>query len=66
MKEYWVVGGEYADTRFERAIEGTFENHGPFADYETARRRWQERTMSTVDNAMMRFRVIDRQAAVAA
>ena len=37
MASYWVVGGEYADARFERLAPGTREERqGPFATYDDA------------------------------
>ena len=34
--KYWIVGGEYADTSFDRLLDGTAEIKGPFASRETA------------------------------
>ena len=57
--QYWVVGGEYADARFaEIAPSETEERHGPFATYEEALKVWSGRAWATVDNALIRFRVV--------
>jgi hypothetical protein len=56
---YWVVGGEYADARFAEIAPGaTEERHGPFATYDEAHKVWSGRAWATVDNALMRFRVV--------
>ena len=33
MAQYWVVGGEYTDTYFHEALDGSEEWIGPFIDY---------------------------------
>jgi hypothetical protein len=56
---YWVVGGEYKDARFAELAPGAEEErHGPFATYEEAHKVWSGRAWATVDNALVRFRVI--------
>ena len=62
-ESYWVVGGEYTDTNFTRiAGNGEEQRIGPFASYDEARRQWAARSMASVDNALVRFR-IDRRGA---
>jgi len=59
---YWVMGGEYEDARFER-LRAAEERYGPFADFAAARREWQGRTMATIDNALVRYLIVeDRDA----
>jgi hypothetical protein len=61
---YWVVGGEYSDARFAEFAPGTTEErHGPFATYDEAHKVWSERAWATVDNALMRFRVVSEDEA---
>jgi Domain of unknown function (DUF4170) len=63
MARYWVVGGEYADTRFERLAPGTQEErHGPYASYDEARKVWEVRARATIDDALVRFRIIEEDA----
>jgi len=57
MKRFWVVGGHYADTGFDRIAEGKEERIGPFSDYAAAKAAWQKRAWETVDNANARFRI---------
>jgi hypothetical protein len=60
--DYWVVGGEYTDTRFTTPAEGQSEQrYGPFATYEEAKAEWRRRAWATVDDAHTRFR-IERRA----
>lgn len=67
MSEYWVVGGEYADSRFASLLPGReAERYGPFRSYDDARKEWQARTMATIDNALVRYQVVSEQATAAA
>jgi hypothetical protein len=60
MAEFWVVGGEYADATFDKIRAGaTLETYGPFATYEAAHKEWHGRTMQTIDNAMVRYRIVN-------
>jgi hypothetical protein len=58
MKRFWVVGGIYADTNFDRIAAGDQEERvGPFPDYQAAKAAWQKRAWETVDHANARFRI---------
>lgn len=52
-KQFYVIGGEYADTSFTTPL-GTLETHGPYP-LEEAQRIWRAKTGQTVDNAMVRY-----------
>jgi hypothetical protein len=53
--DWFVVGGEYADTSFEAIAAGReLESYGPFGRQE-ALNKWRELTGKTVDNAMVRY-----------
>jgi hypothetical protein len=57
---YWVVGGEYTDTRFETLVPGkALERHGPYASYKQAHELWASRAWATVDDCHCRFRVVE-------
>ena len=57
---YWVVGGDYVDTRFSQVAPGTEEEHlGPFDDYPAAHKAWQSRAWSTVDSCTKRYRIVE-------
>ncbi|MGH6886175.1 MAG: DUF4170 domain-containing protein [Kiloniellales bacterium] len=62
MSSYWVVGGDYRDTRFDTPTSGREEWIGPFVDYETAKKEWARRAWATVDNATTRYRIEEREA----
>jgi hypothetical protein len=54
-QQYYVVGGEYADTSFTEPAPGTsLERHGPYSERE-AKVVWRDLTGKTVDNAMVRY-----------
>ncbi|WP_337995480.1 DUF4170 domain-containing protein [Oleispirillum naphthae] len=60
---FYVVGGEYADTAFERPAPGAaLDCRGPLTEAE-AHALWRELTGKTVDNAMVRYVVEERDAA---
>ncbi|HEX6979141.1 MAG TPA: DUF4170 domain-containing protein [Alphaproteobacteria bacterium] len=62
MAEYWVVGGEYTDTSFTTLRSGAkLECYGPFVSYEAARKEWLGRTMQTIDNALIRYRIVSER-----
>jgi hypothetical protein len=53
--DWFVVGGEYADTSFETIAQGKeLESYGPFPRQD-ALNKWRELTGKTVDNAMVRY-----------
>lgn len=57
---YWVVGGEYRDASFGETMPGAqLERLGPFATYDEAKKAWAARAWATVDNALMRFRIVE-------
>jgi hypothetical protein len=63
MAQYFVVGGEYKDTDFkELAADAELEEYGPFHTYEAARKEWQARNMARIDNAMVRYRIVETES----
>jgi len=54
---FWVVGGEYKDTRFDEVMDGTCQVYGPFDTYEKARSKWRSAVEATRSNAYMRFTI---------
>jgi hypothetical protein len=57
MAQYWVVGGEYTDTRFRVPLGEGEQWIGPFGDYEVAREEWAKRAWRTVDECNTRYRI---------
>jgi hypothetical protein len=54
-QQFYVIGGEYADTSFTEPSAGTqLEKHGPFSERE-AKVVWRDLTGKTVDNALVRY-----------
>jgi hypothetical protein len=43
----------------------SLERYGPFPSYDAARKEWKARTMATIDNALVRYRVVDASAQAA-
>jgi hypothetical protein len=63
-KQFWVVGGLYLDTRFERFDDGcSEERYGPFDSYDAAEREWQSRSGRQADNCRVFYRIVDANAA---
>lgn len=63
MAEFWVVGGEYTDTDFKTLAKDALpEEYGPFHTYEAARKEWQARNMAKIDNAMVRYRIVESES----
>ena len=64
MKKYWVVGGEYASTAFDKMAPGkTEERHGPYTSLKDARAQWQRLSWQKVDNCNVRYRIEEENAA---
>jgi hypothetical protein len=56
--EYWVVGGSFADARFESLAPGeTEERYGPFRSEDQAYAKWRERSMATEEDPLARYRI---------
>jgi hypothetical protein len=54
-QQYFVIGGEYADTSFETPAPGVeLEKRGPYSEAE-ATKIWRGLTAQSVDNAMVRY-----------
>jgi hypothetical protein len=63
---YWVVGGEYRDLTFREIVPGkTEERLGPFSTYAEAHKEWARRAWATVDDALVRFRIVSDQSKAA-
>jgi|TARA_R100001224_G_scaffold63007_1_gene37704 hypothetical protein len=59
LEEYWVVGGEYETTDFEKPVGGEEERHGPFATFKDAEKAWSKLAWQHVDNCNCRYRVVE-------
>jgi hypothetical protein len=57
-REYWVVGGRYADTGFTRMPDGAREERlGPFKTEREALDVWRAKAFQTVDDALARYHI---------
>lgn len=59
--EWWVVGGRYRTTEFREPADGKEEWHGPFRTREAAMDEWRRLAWSTVDDALIRYRLEQRR-----
>jgi hypothetical protein len=67
VAKFWVIGGIYADTTFERLADGGPEARiGPFATHADAKAEWQQRAWATVDDAHARYRIEEEDERAAA
>lgn len=56
-KNFWVIGGKYADTDFNECLNGAEKRIGPFESYEDAKKEWAAQAWQTIDDATARFRI---------
>jgi len=62
MSNYWVIGGEFTDTSFRKMAPGAKEERlGPFKSYREAYQAWQARARATIDDATVRYRIVDAE-----
>ena len=55
-KNFWVIGGEYADSSFTRMRgDNELEVYGPFDKWEQALGFWRGLTSKSVDDALVRY-----------
>ena len=55
-RQYWVIGGEFADTNF-RSLNGPPDARGPFGSYDEALEVWRERSAETRWHAHVRYTI---------
>ena len=67
MRQFWVVGGSYRDSRFEELAEGAKEvREGPFQTYDEANKAWQGLAWATVDDALAQYHIEEEELAESA
>ena len=54
---FWVIGGAYADTGFQRVAGAAEERFGPYTSYAEAFKLWSRLAWQTVDDAHTRYRI---------
>lgn len=55
---FWVIGGEYEDTRFERLMDGSERLFGPYGSHEAALAVWERIAAETRSVCTARFTVV--------
>lgn len=61
MTQYWVVGGQFADTKFLAVASGKkMDQLGPFSSYDEAHKVWASQAWASVDDCTSRYRIIKR------
>jgi len=62
VEEWYVVGGEYADTSFRKIANGhKLEIYGPYYDRQQALVVWRAITSKTVDDALHRYDIVNAE-----
>lgn len=57
LSRFWIVGGEYATTTFDRLVEGSERVVGPFADRRTAEAAWRRLSEDTRSQCCVRYTI---------
>ena len=61
-KKFWVIGGEYTDTRFSQLIDGTGRMFGPFNEHQEARAVWTQIASETRSICTARYTIVQEGA----
>ncbi|MFI4974310.1 MAG: hypothetical protein ACHP84_07230 [Caulobacterales bacterium] len=56
-ERFWVIGGEYANTRFNQLRDGTQQVLGPFEDRTAAQAAWKRLSAEHSSQATARFSI---------
>ena len=56
-RKYWVIGGEYEDSRFNGLVDGTQCVAGPYPDEGRARTEWTRLTFRDGCAATTRYHI---------
>ena len=58
MAQFWVVGGEHTGTKSGQALGRQERWIGPFGEYESARKEWEQRSWNGVEeHRAARYRI---------
>ena len=60
--KYWIVGGEYHDTAFDRIVDGTEQLIGPFPCRNEAMEEWKKLATATRGNCHARYAIAEEFA----
>ncbi len=65
-RRFWVIGGEYQTSRFDRMIGGTEKVFGPFVERDDAEQTWRSVSERHRSECCMRFSIVEERALAAA
>ena len=64
-ERYWVIGGEYESTAFDKLLDGTEQILGPYGDPQDARKAWETIAVETRSICTARFTIVREGSAFA-
>jgi hypothetical protein len=62
---YWVVGGEFQSTAFDRLVDGTERVFGPFTSRDEAEQVWRHTSERHRPRCNVRFTILHEPTSVA-
>ena len=57
-ERYWVIGGEFETTAFDRLLDGTKRILGPYRDVDDAKKAWEHVAVETRSICNARFTIV--------
>ncbi len=64
MRDYWVIGGEYESTAFDRlAGDAAEERYGPFDSFDAAMQLWRRLSFRRIDECQVRYHIVETSSA---
>ena len=56
--QFWVIGGEYSNSSFDKLSDGAGRALGPYENYEQAETVWREETSRSRHEAFTRYTIV--------
>lgn len=63
-QRFWVIGGEYETTAFEKLVDGTEQILGPYRNVDAAKRAWEDLAVATRSICNARFTIVREGSAL--
>ncbi len=57
-ERYWVIGGEYESTAFDKLVDGTERILGPYRNQDAAKQAWETIAVATRSICTARFTIV--------